>query len=1274
MKLYPPQIEGIIPSFTIEPGQGTVITVPFSMNQAVSQIEISNFSLKVKNIISNEYILTVTASSFNFNTNEVYFTLLPTQSAVFNVGEHYKVQLAYIDINDDIGYYSTVGVIKCTDKVQSTIENLIENQSNMHKYSYKGKFYHADSTEKAYQYQFIITDKEGNIFHDTGWKSHFVEKDEDMYISYDLLQFYKDLQINERYYIQYNVITNNQLKVVSKKYCIIQAESVDMEEPIYLQPTLNFDNGYIQISIESDKSNPVTKEFFAQGNFLISRSSLDTNYMEWEPLRIIKINGKGPLYSKQKDFTIEQGKKYKYAIQKFNTHDILTNRKETEEIYADFEDAFLSDGQYQLKIRYNPQVNNFKTVLQENKVETIGSKFPFIFKNGSIEYKEFPIGGLISYQMDESDTFVIDKNELGFDYEYTLLDRHSNNSVDRLRKLEDRRIELYNLLYKDETKRRSYSKQELEAFSVELKNIYTIISRVNDGINRYDKEVINSNEHAMFDQLGNNFMAERVFKIKVLNWLNNGRPKMFRSPGEGNYIVRLLNTSLAPENPLGRMLHTFSTTAVEIADFNYDNLKKYHFINVDEINFTFLLWHTILLAEPVYNHMTTQDSNWEYYEDVLDEDVQILYNTDHTVRYLTGEILPKGRVAQSVYFYDLIPGTTVQINGTDIVIGATGSYYAESQNGITSVYIPDNKYNYYTGSVTYNYYGDSKTDFDLIVNETVKEQACRQFIGEHENILNDIEDIKTSVINFYNLDFCKRDIVDVEYVESRVLYYFDKNCTKQIFLTDDYNFNNQLIDTDYYAKVSPIDEEKDNIDTGIERYILYQDKDESDVVRNYDNSIDLYYYDELTQEYIKMDFLDRLPPVYYMKNFISFNLKDQKNTTVTDLDNKLVLYKYDTDNLIINGQVYKFKNYIINYEPYIFHYHINENDEMYDELYGDYQEDVFDNKDFYVYNDETDSYQNITGDIDFNQQYYIQKPLQYISFYKDFNSEVPYVSSEDYELIKSKILDQMYTPNDQFDNIYSTLLNLYMRDYFNYSGDKLYVYDRTAETMPIISKGKLYNITKDELIQFYLIKPLLYKVNINDEDIDLTNEQHYEIQGISNYNKIGITNGLYLNCSYKSKVITYSLEEDSDDLIFTNYKEKLAECIAQIDHTDTDSYINIDDLTDVLSWYKKELITLLSNTENADAENVISNSTQDYNALIDEYLIYLNLYEQCQLGEIAITDIDISQYPRLSNKFNEILNNYDVARNNYYNIYNNYIKRLDYLMKKYKEENADVNQ
>jgi len=66
-----------------------------------------------------------------------------------------------------------------------------------------------------------------------------------------------------------------------------------------------------------------------------------------------------------------------------------------------------------------------------------------------------------------------------------------------------------------------------------------------------------------------NIMLEREFKLAVLDWLNNGQPKLFKSPYEGNYIVRLMNTSLTPVKELGRMLHSFTTTAYEIAEFNY---------------------------------------------------------------------------------------------------------------------------------------------------------------------------------------------------------------------------------------------------------------------------------------------------------------------------------------------------------------------------------------------------------------------------------------------------------------------------------------------------------------------------------------------------------------------------------------------------------------------------------------------------------------------------------------------------------------------------------
>ena len=43
---------------------------------------------------------------------------------------------------------------------------------------------------------------------------------------------------------------------------------------------------------------------------------------------------------------------------------------------------------------------------------------------------------------------------------------------------------------------------------------------------------------------GYNFSLERQFKLEVLDWLNNGKPKLFKSPSEGIYLVRIMNVSM----------------------------------------------------------------------------------------------------------------------------------------------------------------------------------------------------------------------------------------------------------------------------------------------------------------------------------------------------------------------------------------------------------------------------------------------------------------------------------------------------------------------------------------------------------------------------------------------------------------------------------------------------------------------------------------------------------------------------------------------------------
>jgi len=85
------------------------------------------------------------------------------------------------------------------------------------------------------------------------------------------------------------------------------------------------------------------------------------------------------------------------------------------------------------------------------------------------------------------------------------------------------------------------------------------------------------------DIIDENILVERLFKLQVLDWLNDGRPKLFKSPQEGNYIVRLMNVSLSPIDSTSRMIHNFNCTATEIADFTSENLDKYGLINAHDV-------------------------------------------------------------------------------------------------------------------------------------------------------------------------------------------------------------------------------------------------------------------------------------------------------------------------------------------------------------------------------------------------------------------------------------------------------------------------------------------------------------------------------------------------------------------------------------------------------------------------------------------------------------------------------------------------------------------
>lgn len=756
-KLYPPVIEGTLPAFS-----GTELSVPFSMNRAVSDTEVYGFIVKIKNVYNSNPVVRELKCKINvaegipaaarFDISDVIDNFLP--------GEYYKIQMAYLWKNpsspdDDtyVGYYSTVGVIKYTTTPTIIIPNMDEIGINAYNYTYTGYYSQEgkDTTERVYKYKFDLLNSNYQLIATSDWKLHNAAQDNVVYESINTYQFNQELEMNRIYYVVYSVETTNGMIVSSQKYKVMQSLSINPEIKAHLVPKMNKDNGYVELFLQGEINEETGIEDAVTGMFKIVRSSSLDNFTTWDEVLKFSLYGQQPSRSLWKDFTVQQGITYKYALQQYNEQLLTSNRIESISVIADFEDMFLYDGKRQLKVRFNPKVTSFKNTLLESKVDTIGGKYPFIFRNGNVKYKEFPLSGLISYHADEEKLFM-----------------------------------------------------------------------------NYNLETIDTNLTT------ENIAVERDFKLEVLEWLTNGQPKLFRSPSEGNYIVRLMNTSLAPTDAVGRMLHTFSATAYEIDDYNYDILNKYGFVNAEE--------------------PSTQQIRWETRP--------LISSIDNLLDYVAVGLDIHGAAPGTMIYIDdgLVHEGSGYATGFEVTIGGTGAYHLDIDNNLKIVCVrvlgDNDKYDNYRlsnilGTLTYAYYSKLLNQFDLISSVIAEEIPLHQFIGEH-NIIAEVNDVKNEIQAFYYLHFRKREIKkayfkDGNYYQSintdpitlditaiyevydeneNLLYLLDAKTNKQITKIDYSIYINQslmdLEDTLEYTTYTITDITSLTIGTGIIAECAYQ--------------------------------------------------------------------------------------------------------------------------------------------------------------------------------------------------------------------------------------------------------------------------------------------------------------------------------------------------------------------------------------------------------------------------------------------------------------------
>lgn len=676
-KLNPPQISSKLPAFT-----GKKLIIPFDLTKAVSPVDFDKVAIIVKSVqtglIKMQYVTTNYYYDSSSRTYKAEFNIddyNATAAKEFNpeVGQYYKVQIALVS-SDTYGYYSAVGVLKYTSTPKLSIQEL-ENSSR-HTYTYTGIYSQVpnddndirDTTEKVYSYYFKLYDENNELVAESGELLHNSSNDTDPQWSSDIWTVRKNLNANVHYTIEYGVTTVNGLVADPVQYSIIETETKAPNVHGTLHATNVFDSGYILVELKGDDSG-----ILVNGKFILMRSSSEDNFESWYELTRFDLSQWDSKTIKMicKDRTVKQGIKYAYAIRAYNAVGLFSDRMVNSEgaITADFEDAFLFDGERQLRIRFNPKVTSFKNTVLETKTDTIGGKFPFVFRNGNVSYKEFPISGLISLLSDENGEFL---NKVNSEEEFK---------------------EPGHLLTTD------------------------------------------------------NIRKEREFKMEVLHWLTNGKPKLFRSPAEGNYIVRLMNTSLSPNDTLGRMLHTFSSTAYEIAEYNFENLKAFGFAMEDYIETRTLRVNQIDLNNPPAEMVS-----------------------NGVISLPAAVFVSISAAPRTLFRYDLQNIATSGQNAT----GLTGTYIFPEEvlkeHPLIAIKLLSDSWGD-IATLTYGYYDTTADNFSIIQNISLLDKIS-QIVGAgmDTNLLPNFQDIRTSTGAFHYIKVQPRDVTSI-YKQGNNYYY-----------------------------------------------------------------------------------------------------------------------------------------------------------------------------------------------------------------------------------------------------------------------------------------------------------------------------------------------------------------------------------------------------------------------------------------------------------------------------------------------------------------------
>lgn len=439
----------------------------------------------------------------------------------------------------------------------------------------------------------------------------------------------------QRYLLLVDIWSNNEYhKILERRFRIEEFGNELSEEE---QPRWNnrkeakYRSGVNKRHIEVNQEDGIAKINFKwewrthpTGTVHIRRGCSKDNYKKWDLIYQFKVTQGQSMECSFEDYTICSLHRYKYTAQ-FEPEDITEESwsqvYESAEIYPKFYEMLLERQNRQIAIRYDGKITSLKPVVNRQKIDTLGGKYPKFVENAQMNYKQLQIQGIISTEGDHNRKFL---NE--FDGEWELVreqtstgtvnyqwhykdyyfgdikkynDEFNTNYLVRNDTNPDGEFgynpkELYGKEKNGEEEEESitsyagnrYLKEDL--YISEDRRPYYATGYFDDS--QYSKSVFydandrgDSNYYQHDSYPTNHWYWERVFKEELTSWLNDGEPKLFRSMPEGNIAVMLTDITLTP-NQNDRKLYNFSATMYEVGDgYSLESLDKLGIIDIPKV-------------------------------------------------------------------------------------------------------------------------------------------------------------------------------------------------------------------------------------------------------------------------------------------------------------------------------------------------------------------------------------------------------------------------------------------------------------------------------------------------------------------------------------------------------------------------------------------------------------------------------------------------------------------------------------------------------------------